>query len=91
MSGFEVGFSEEGAAGVRERLANLEAEIQQRAVRAGLNRAAKPILETMQQLVPVGKGDDAGDLKQSLARRSLSKNARGRPCPSSSGRLPKVR
>lgn len=78
MSGFEVGFSEEGAEGVRERLANLEAEIQQRAVRAGLNRAARPILETMQQLVPVGKGDEGGALKQSLARRSLSKNARGR-------------
>lgn len=78
MNGFEISISEEGAEEIRKRLAGLEAELQSRAVRAGLNRAGKPILQTMQQLVPVGDGEDAGELKQSLARRSLSKNARGR-------------
>lgn len=78
MSGFEFEVSEEGAAEIRERLAGLEQEIQQRAIRAGLNAAGKPILETMQQLVAVGNGDKGGALKQSLARRSLSRNARGR-------------
>ncbi|MDO0945919.1 HK97-gp10 family putative phage morphogenesis protein [Chromohalobacter israelensis] len=78
MSAFDVTLSEQGAADVRQRLSELSAELQQRAVRAGLNRAGKPILETMQQLVPVSDGEDAGELKQSLARRSLTKNARGR-------------
>ncbi|WP_110693292.1 HK97 gp10 family phage protein [Salinicola halophyticus] len=78
MSGFEFEISEEGASEIRERLAGLETELQQRAIRAGLNSAGKPIVETMQQLVPVGTGEDAGALKQSIAKRSLSKNARGR-------------
>lgn len=78
MNGFEFEISEEGAAQIRERLAGLEAELQQRAIRAGLNRAAKPILETMQSLVPVQQGEGGGALKQSLGRRALSKTARGR-------------
>ncbi|WIX32506.1 HK97 gp10 family phage protein [Salinicola sp. JS01] len=78
MSGFEVSVSEEGTEQIRKRLAGLQEELQQRAIRAGLTSAGKPILETMQRLVPVRQGDDGGDLKRSIGRRSLSKNARQR-------------
>ncbi|WP_322528985.1 hypothetical protein R5R73_04920 [Salinicola sp. LHM] len=82
MNGFEIKIREEAFDGAREALADLEAELQFRAVRAGLNRATKPILATMGELVPVQQSKDpgkvTGQLKASLARRSLSKSARAR-------------
>lgn len=78
MNSFDVGAEQSGNRQVRERLEGLEAELQRRAIRAGLTRGSKPILDTMHQLVPVQSGSDGGELKQSLGRRQLSKNARGR-------------
>lgn len=82
MSGFEIQVTEPGFEEARRQMAQLEDKLRTGAVRAGLNQAAKPILETMQQLVPVRQTDDpdepSGRLKRSLGKRSLSKSARAR-------------
>lgn len=74
MSGFEFQLSAEQMAEVHKDLEGLAADLQSKAVRAGLVKAVSPIKRAAKQNVPVL----SGDLKKSIGHRLLSKTARGR-------------
>lgn len=69
MSGFDVSLSPSQLEAVQEELKLLEEGLKNRALRAGLQEVAKPIVPDMKANVAVL----TGDLKQSLGRRVLSK------------------
>lgn len=71
------GFLSGGLAGARELDEALKAigrTTSRTVLRTALRRAGKPVLEEARQLAPVGDGDDAGRLRDSLAMKAtLSK------------------
>ncbi|WP_162500804.1 HK97-gp10 family putative phage morphogenesis protein [Modicisalibacter coralii] len=74
MSGFEFQLSAEQMAEVQKDLDGLAADLQAKAVRAGLVKAVSPIKRAAKRNVPVL----SGDLRKSIGHRLLSKSARGR-------------